>query len=269
MGERVSVLMGIYNCADTLEQAVLSIQNQTHSDWELILCDDGSADDTYRIAKMLAERDSRIILLKNERNMGLNHTLNRCLRTATGDYIARMDGDDECLPERFEKQLEVLRNHPQIDIVSSHMALFDETGEWGLAKIPVNPGAEQIVGGTAIHHAAVLMRKSAIDAVGGYSEDPGTMRVEDLDLWIRLYARGSRCYNIQEPLYRMRNDQNALMRRKYRYRINSARVRLRGCRELKLGPVSYVRAIRPLIIGLIPAQLRHYLRKFQRGVSVK
>ena len=69
MGERASVLMGIFNCADTLEQAVISIQNQTHSDWELILCDDGSADDTYRIAEMLAERDSRIILLKNERNI--------------------------------------------------------------------------------------------------------------------------------------------------------------------------------------------------------
>ena len=269
MGERVSVLMGIFNCADTLEQAVVSIQNQTHSDWELILCDDGSADDTYRIAKMLAEQDSRIILLKNERNMGLNYTLNRCLQVATGDYIARMDGDDACVPERFEMQLEILRSHPEIDIVSSHMTFFDETGEWGLAKIPANPSPEQIVGGTAIHHAAVLMRKSAMDAVGGYSEDPRTMRVEDLDLWIRLYARGSRCYNIQKPLYRMRNDQNALMRRKYRFRINSARVRLRGCRDLKLGPVSYVKAIRPLIVGLIPAQLRHYLRKIQRGVSAK
>ena len=256
MGERISVLMGIYNCANTLEQAVLSIQNQTHSDWELILCDDGSVDDTYQIAKLLAEQDPRIVLLKNDRNMGLNFTLNRCLRTATGDYIARMDGDDECLPERFEKQLGILRNCPEFDIVSSHMALFDETGEWGLARIPVNPTAAQIVGGTAIHHAAVLMRKSAIDAVGGYSEDPGTMRVEDLDLWIRLYAQGSRCYNIQEPLYRMRNDQNALMRRKYRYRINSARVRLRGCRDLKLGLGSYVKAIRPLIVGLIPNQAK-------------
>ena len=129
-----------------------------------------------------------------------------------------------------------------------------------MAKIPLYPSAEQIVGGTAIHHAAVLMRKSAMDAVGGYSEDPGTMRVEDLDLWIRLYARGSRCYNIQEPLYRMRNDQKALMRRKYRYRINSARVRLHGCRVLKLGPTSYVRAIRPLIVGLVPNQLKDRLR---------
>ena len=264
MTEKISVLMGIYNCADTLEQAVLSIRNQTCSNWELILCDDGSRDNTLAVAKELAAADQRIILMKNERNLGLNRTLNRCLAAATGEFIARMDGDDDCDPERFERELEVLRNHPEFDIVSSPMILFDETGEWGQTHVPEYPRPEDIIAGTAINHAAVMMRKTAIDAVGGYSEDPGTMRVEDLDLWIRLYAQGSRCYNIQQPLYRMRNDQNALRRRKYRYRINSARVRLRGCRDLNLGPRSYVRATYPLIAGLVPAKLRQTIRKLQR-----
>ena len=71
-------------------------------------------------------------------------------------------------------------------------------------------------------------------AVGGYTEDPRMLRVEDVNLWIKLYGAGYRCCNIQEPLYRMRNDQNALNRRKYVYRINSTYVRMQGCRLLKL-----------------------------------
>jgi glycosyltransferase EpsE len=102
-----------------------------------------------------------------------------------------------------------------------------------------------------------------MDAVGGYTEDPRMLRVEDVNLWIKLYAAGFRGYNIQQPLYRMRNDQNALNRRKYIYRINSAYVRLLGCRMLKLGPKSYAKACMPMIVGLVPAKLRQMIRKRQ------
>ena len=111
--------MGIYNCAGTLPQAVAAIQNQTYSNWELILCDDGSTDNTYGVAQHLAETDSRIILLRNAHNLGLNQTLNNCLAAATGSYIARMDGDDDCLPDRFEKQVALLETHPEFQITSS------------------------------------------------------------------------------------------------------------------------------------------------------
>ena len=264
MNSRISVLMGIYNCADTLEQAVVSIQNQTYTNWELILCEDGSSDNTYEIAEKLAANDSRIILLRNERNMGLNATLNRCLAAATGDYVARMDGDDDCVPERFEKQISFLESHPEFQIVSSPMILFDENGEWGCTKSPEYPQPEDTVGGTAFCHAAVMLKKDCMDRVGGYTEDRRMLRVEDVNLWIKLYAAGYRGYNIQEPLYRMRNDQNALNRRKYRYRINSVYVRLQGCRMLKLGPKSYLKACIPMVTGLVPAKLRQMIRKQQR-----
>ena len=101
MSRKVSVLMGIYNCAKTLPQAVDAIRRQTYNNWELILCDDGSTDDTYLVAWELAAKDKRILLLRNEKNLGLNQTLNNCLAAATGEYIARMDGEDDCLPERF------------------------------------------------------------------------------------------------------------------------------------------------------------------------
>lgn len=255
--------MGIYNCADTLEEAVQSIRNQTYSDWELILCDDGSADNTYEVASKLAEEEPRIILLANESNKGLNETLNHCLEAASGYYIARMDGDDRCVPERFEKQIKALELHPDYSIVSSAMELFDETGVWGKQVNPEYPTAEQVIAGVPICHAPVLMYKSCMDAVGGYSVDRKKLRVEDIDLWIRLYEAGFRCINLQEPLYQMRNDQNALNRRKYRYRINSTRVRLAGCKKLGLGFKSRLKAFKPMIAGLVPAGLRRSIRKAQ------
>lgn len=266
MSGKISVLMGIYNCADTLKQAVLSIQTQTYTNWELILCDDGSTDNTYETAKSLAADDNRIVLLKNDKNLGLNATLNRCLAVAKGEYIARMDGDDDCLPERFEKQVTLLETYPEFDITSCPMILFDENGEWGKTTVPEHPSPEQVVCGTPISHAPVMMRRKCIGSVGGYTEDPRMLRVEDVNLWIKLYSAGYRCCNIQEPLYRMRNDQNALNRRKYIYRVNSTYVRLQGCRMLKLGPKSYLKAFIPMINGLVPAKLRQLIRKKQREV---
>lgn len=253
--------MGIYNCANTLEAAVESIENQTYTNWELIICDDGSTDSTYAIALKLADRDARIHLLQNEKNEGLNKTLNRCFSVSTGDYIARMDGDDECLSERFQKQIQFLEAHPEFALVSSQMTFFDATGDWGKTSPPEYPTIEQVVTGSPICHAAVMMRRECMETVGGYTEDPRMLRVEDVNLWIKLYAAGYRCYNIQEPLYRMRNDKNAFSRRKYKYRINSVYVRLQGCRMMSLGPKCYLKSMKPMIIGLVPAKLRSAYRK--------
>ena len=111
---KVSIIMGIYNCAPTLPEAIDSILAQTFSNWQLILCDDGSADSTYAVAKSYQERfPDKIVLLQNERNMGLNHTLNRCLQKADGEYVARMDGDDVSLPTRLEKEATFLDEHPE------------------------------------------------------------------------------------------------------------------------------------------------------------
>ena len=87
--------MAIYNCASTLEEAIESILNQTYTNWELIMCDDGSSDNTYAVAKKYADKYAdKIILIRNESNKKLPATLNHCLKYVTGEYVARMDGDD-------------------------------------------------------------------------------------------------------------------------------------------------------------------------------
>ena len=140
------------------------------------------------------------------------------------------------------------------------MLFFDENGEWGRNYVPLTPTAEDVVTKSPICHAPVMMRRECMEAVGGYTVDRRMLRVEDVNLWIKLYAKGYRCYNIQEPLYKMRNDKNAFSRRKYKYRINSVYVRLRGCRELKLGIWNYVKAVKPMIIGLIPTSVRRFIK---------
>ena len=115
---KVSIIMGIYNCASFLPVAIDSILEQTFKDWELILCDDGSKDDTYSVAKLYVDKHpDKIIQLRNEKNMHLAATLNRCLSVARGEYIARMDADDRCMPKRLEIEVAFLDEHPAIDCV--------------------------------------------------------------------------------------------------------------------------------------------------------
>lgn len=258
----ISVLMGIYNCSETLEEALNSLLSQTYDGWKCIMCDDGSSDNTYDIAKKYSEEyPEKFVLLQNEKNIGLNRTLNRCLEVADTEYIARMDGDDISLPTRFEKEHEYLSTHSDIAIVSTPMIQFDDNGDFRTGKSVPFPTCEQVVNNSVICHAPCMIRTDAIKTVGGYSYSDRVLRVEDVDLWIRLYAKGYRCHNLEEPLYKMRDDRNATARRKYRYRINSTRVRLNGCRLLNLGFICKIKCFKPMIIGLIPKPIYTILHK--------
>lgn len=259
----VSVIMGIYNTESTLAEAIDSIINQTFIDWELILCDDASSDRTYEIAKDYAKKYSNIKLIRNKKNMGLNYTLNHCLKYATGKYIARMDGDDLSEPYRFEKQVRFLEEHPDIAIVSSLMTCFDENGVWGQTTAVEYPTNLVFAKRTPFCHAPSMVRKEAFDAVKGYAVDKRLLRVEDYDLWIRMYAEGYKGANILEPLYRVRDDRNAKSRRKFKYRINEVYVRYLGFKRLKQPVSKFPYIFRPLLVGLMPSGLYNLLHKKQ------
>lgn len=263
----VSIIMGIYNCADTLGEAIDSILNQTFTDWEFIICDDGSQDRTYDIAMGYAQQyPDKFLLLKNEQNMGLNATLNRCLRHATGKYIARMDGDDTCDPTRFAVELEVLENEPDIAIVSMDMAYFDERGVWGHMIHPLRPENRDFLYGTPFCHAPCMVRREAYEAVGGYSEGPRFQRVEDYHLWLKMYKAGYKGRNLRVALYNMRDDRNANNRRKFKYRVNEAYVKALAVKELKLPLWGYFFALRPILVGLLPLKLYDILHKIHLKV---
>lgn len=262
MKPAISIISGIYNCAQTLEEAVDSILAQTVTDWEWILCDDASTDETFRIARHYVEKyPDRFILLRNETNRGLNYTLNRCLRYAAGKFIARMDGDDRCPPDRFAAELRVLEEEPDIAIVSTDMEFFDETGVWGSIRHPEYPRNEDFSHGSPFCHAPCMVRREAYDAVGGYSDETRLLRVEDYHLWIKMYRVGFQGKNIHQPLYQMRDDRNAYSRRKFRYRLNETYVRALAVKELKLPGRNYLCALRPILVGLMPGFLYDFLHK--------
>ncbi len=211
---RISVIMGIYNCASTLVEALDSLMAQTYQGFKVIMCDDGSRDNTYQVAQRYAEQyPGRFVLVKNEHNMGLNYTLNHCLKYADTEYVARMDGDDVSLPTRFEKEINFLDQHPEFAIVSSPMIYYDENGEFGRGRGGGEPTKFALVYGPPFCHAPCMVRKEAYDAVNGYTVDPKLLRFEDYNLWMKMFALGYRGYMLDECLYAMRDDRNAIKRR--------------------------------------------------------
>lgn len=257
----VSVLMGIYNCADTLEEAVNCIINQTYTNWELIMCDDCSKDNTLEVAQKIAEKDSRIRVIRNEKNITLAPTLNHCLEEAKGEYCARMDGDDVCDIDRFEREVEILNNHEEYAIVSCAMRFYDESGVYGVLTNPKHPKFEDFVRQSPICHAGCMVRTKALKDVNGYSNDKEVERIEDYDLWIRMYAKGYRAYNIEDPLYSMREGRDAIKRKKFKFRITEYNLRKKACKLFNLPLKCRLKATRPIIIGLMPSFLYTALHK--------
>lgn len=260
----ISIIMGIYNCSSTLVEALDSIVNQTYTDWELIMCDDGSSDRTYEIAREYIENHPayRMKLLKHELNMGLNQTLNDCLKEATGEYIGRMDADDISLPIRFEKEIAEFEKDPNLSVVSCPMIYFDENGDWGVGKCSnTYPKKSNLVFGTIHAHAPCLVKAEALRAVNGYSVGKRLLRVEDWHLWIKIYASGRYGKNLSQPLYKMRDDQLASKRRKFKFRLNEAYVSRLAVKEFGLSKWKYLYSLRFIIVGLLPMPLYKYLHR--------
>ena len=258
---KVSIIMGIYNCALTLSEAIESILNQTFSDWELILCDDGSVDNTYQVAEQYKVKyPEKIVLLKNKENRGLNYTLNRCLKVAKGTYIARMDGDDISLPTRLEKEVDFLDAHPEYAIFSTPMIFFDEKGDWGRSYPIKKPIKKDFIKHSPVFcHAPCMIRKEAYLDVGGYTVDKHMLRFEDVNLWYKLYAKNYVGYNLDEPLYKMRDDLNASKRRSLKSRMNGVYVTYIGFRLFHFPWYMYPYVIldffKHLIKGLMPEKV--------------
>lgn len=258
---RITVLMGIYNCALTLPEAIDSLIAQTYKDIKIVLCDDGSSDNTYQIAQSYAEKHSNIILIRNEKNMGLNYTLNHCLEYADTEYCARMDGDDISLQNRFEKEVAFLDHHPEYAIVSCPMIYFDEEGDYRIGRAKEIPDKNDFVKGTPICHAPCMVRTDAMKAVGGYSVDEKLKRVEDYHLWFKMYAAGYRAYNLQEPLYKMRDGRDAYKRRNWKNRKNEMYVKYIGYKMLGIKWYKWIYILRPLILFLLPPFIYNLLHR--------
>lgn len=269
MEYRISVLMGIYNCAPTLKEALDSLLAQTYQGFKVIMCDDGSTDNTYEVAKAYAEKYGNFILIKNDRNMGLNYTLNHCISLADTEYCARMDGDDICDPTRFEKQMQFMVDHPELAFCSCPMYMFDENGKWGVTHCLSFPTKNDVITHIpSFTHAAVMIKTAVYKQVGGYTISDYLLRVEDCHLWFKIYAVGYRGGNLQEPLYGMRDDRNASARRTWKARRNGIYVTWCGYRLFHLPwyryPKLIVHAFIEVMKYLMPQNLYEHFHRQNR-----
>ena len=253
--------MGIYNCAPTLAEAIDSLLAQTYTDWELIMCDDGSTDNTVSLAESYVDRFDNICLIRNDHNLGLPATLNHCLEYADSEYIARMDGDDISIPERFEKEVAFLDTHPEYAIVSCEMIHFDESGDWGLSRYVERPERTDFLKKSPFCHAGSMMRRDALNAVGNYTVSDRLRRGQDYWLWHKFYCAGYKGYNLQEPLYRMRDGRDAQKRRTWKGAVNGMKAEWRIFSNLGLPWLSRFKAVRGPLVALLPAPVYTFLHK--------
>ena len=227
--KKISVIMACFNCEKTVEKAIDSILAQTYDNWVMICCDDGSDDRTLDILKQYSQQyPGKFVVIQNESNKKLPYSLNHCLQYVETELVARMDADDISVPERFEKQVRFLEEHPEYDLVSTGVTVSDGEKIIGsIIKIP-EPNRETILRQNAFSHATIMTYKRVYDALGGYSLDPTVLRVEDVDLWYRFMAAGFRGYNMPEELYLILENVNAVKRRTLQSRINGAKTCSRG-----------------------------------------
>ncbi|MGF0061447.1 glycosyltransferase family 2 protein [Limosilactobacillus reuteri] len=257
----VSVLMSVHNDQNTLYNCLISIKNQTYTNWELIICDDASTDKSSLILKEFSNKDHRIKLINNHNNLGLAASLNKCMKLARGKYIARMDADDVSLPKRFNIQVDFLEKHPKCTIAGSSMIVKNDNGIAGVRNNISQLTSNAFLKGSPFFHPTIMMRRSALVALGGYNTK--VSRAEDLELWFRLYNMGFEGVNIQMPLYVYHETLNDLNKRTLKSAIDTSRVFYRGYRLISIPWYKRWVAIKPIISSLMPNILLNYYHKLK------
>ena len=196
--------MSCYNSQATISKSVESILSQSYEDIELLICDDGSIDDTYKTIEEYSKADKRISIFKNEKNIGLTKSLNFLINKSDGEFIARQDDDDISLEQRIEKQIKVI-NDLNLDFVTSRAKIL---------------GTDKLIPGISFNlpvsfvmnfknpfiHGTLLIKKKILNDVGNYDER--FYYAQDYKLFSDLVARGYKYTTIKEPLYRLNVKDN-------------------------------------------------------------
>jgi glycosyltransferase involved in cell wall biosynthesis len=207
----ISVVLPVYNGAAYVRMAIDSILRQTFGDFELIVIDDGSVDETAQIIGQVVDPRLQFICQKNK---GLATTLNQGIALARGKYIARQDHDDISLPTRFEKQVTFLEAHPDYALLGTDSIIWEEDRptDRGHHHATDDPSLQfALLFDNYFVHSSVMLRRDVIIALGGYSTDPTRQPPEDYELWSRV-ARHHKVANLQEQLLIYREVPGSLSR---------------------------------------------------------
>lgn len=260
MNPKISVIMSVYNGMPYLKEAVKSILDQTYKNFEFVIVNDASIDETWKYLKTL--RDKRIKLIKNSKNLGLALSLNKALKQSFGDYIARMDADDISLPQRLATQLKFMQKNPTVDICGTWTKLIDENDNI-IGKVHKAAKDKDIKKMnkyiTGVVHPTWLVKKKVFEKLKGY--DSRFDMVEDFDFLLR--AEKFKMANIKKELLLWRSTTNRRSQKNIQemYRKNFT-VKWFYFKKGRLGLAFTPILIRSFITTyLFPIQLKIYLNK--------
>lgn len=261
MEKKISVIMACYNCESTLRAAIDSILAQTYTEWEMICCDDGSSDCTLGILEEYKEKyPDRFVILENIKNKKLPYSLNHCLKYVKTELVARMDADDVSSPDRFEKQLKYLTDHPECDLVGTGIAVSDGASTKTVMIMPSHPVPKDMLHCSCFNHATIMTYKRVYDELGGYSLESRAERCEDIDLWSRFMMKGFVGHNIPDPLYTVIEDDSAVKRRSLKSRFKLAKTLRVICKRLDLkGFPAFKRIYGQILLAFIPLPIYKWL----------
>ena len=258
---KVSVIMGAYNREKTVGDAVKSVMESTLQDIEMIVCDDGSTDNTFSVLQELEQQYPKLKAIKNEKNLTVAGALNHCLEYATGEYIAVMDSDDKAYPERLETEARFLDEHPQYAYVGAALDVDNGTGRF-IRTYEEYPTIEKILkGGYPYAHPTLMSRHEILKKLGGYNNSKDFYRCEDLELGYRFLQNGYSGYNLQIPLVIYAESPEDFIRRS---KANARRqYRLRKQRRIQEHkPFWYdVFYWKSVIFAYLPEKVRYLIKK--------
>jgi glycosyltransferase involved in cell wall biosynthesis len=197
---KISVIMSVYNGGKYLREAIESILAQSFTDFEFIIVNDGSTDNSLEIIQ--SYDDERIKIINNEKNLGLTKSLNKALKKARGEYIARQDADDISLPNRFEEQMKYFERYPETVVLGTSIYVINGAGKLLMKEIAPSDPSKILLNTNAFTHGSVIFKKAVVDELGYYNEL--LKYSQDYELWSRI-AKHYKVCNLTQPLYKLRS----------------------------------------------------------------
>lgn len=262
MNPKVSVLMSVYNGSDFLESAINSILNQTFTDFEFLVVDDDSTDFSLEMIFAWAKKDSRISVIRNDMNIGLTKSLNKAIKEAKGEYIARIDADDISLPDRLTEQVAFLDNNKGFALVGSWAEIVDDKNNiLRSVKYPTESITikKDLIKYNPFFHSSVMIRKSVLEDVGLYNE--GFRFAQDYELYFRI-AKKYDLANIPTVLVKYREMRNSITGSKNRKQMGFViKAKLKALYNRQYPKWCYFYLLKSCLAWLMPVGIKRGIKK--------
>ena len=212
---KISVIMSAYNSAQYIGESISSVLNQTFRDFELIIVNDYSTDNTLEVIKTYSVQDYRIVVINNDSNLQQAISRNKAAKIARGEYIAILDSDDISLPHRLEVQYDYSRKHPDIVLIGCGAEIINDSGSVIGRKHPssdLNKLKFELTTTNPIVHSGVFYKKTTVDSLGGYNNN--YLHSEDYKLYSDLINKDHKITNLPNILIKYRHSSSAISRTK-------------------------------------------------------